>query len=209
MEPKNEATDISGYILFPGDGAYLPAAITVRLTAVVPTESIEWHSSLDGYLDSGSRIQTQLSTGEHLLSITDSSSIIDSVTIEAGTKTGEIAVVAAGMDGRGAMALLLYFLFTEEGGAVWPTESAEIVDTGGITFLHALLDGPETGWSNIEDATGSSTSRMLREWACWIAGDSRTESVIVDPRSGEPVSPARVRRLKSIWMVLRHSIGGR
>lgn len=63
------------------------------------------------------------------------------------------------LEKRGGMALLLSWLFWKEGGITYV--NGEIVDRGGIKWLHKLRKSKSRGWDKIEDSLNSTCKEIL------------------------------------------------
>ncbi len=94
---------------------------------------------------------------------------------------------------RGAVLSLLWWLFEEEGGAVWNADGS-ITDKGGIAFISRLIKSPYIGWDNIVKSSKSyrSVTGILSSWAGeylqYNNGTESPEENIIHPKTQEIVT---------------------
>lgn len=86
---------------------------------------------------------------------------------------------------RGAMLLLLSFLFWDKGG-LQLHEDGSITDAGGCAFLQSLVQTSKTGWDALESSIGQSKKDVLRTWLRNTMTQSKG-AYIIDPFTNEPL----------------------
>ena len=96
---------------------------------------------------------------------------------------------SAGM--RGAITLLLSWLFWKAGGMDWDRANpVTLRDTGGISFLRRMAESPQTGWESIGAAFGKPTETLFTEMLDEINNYRAANNYYqyrTDPLTGEAV----------------------
>ncbi len=94
---------------------------------------------------------------------------------------------------RGAVLALLWWLFEQEGGAVWNSDGS-ITDKGGISFISRLIKSPYIGWDNVVKSSKKyrSVTEILSTWASeylqYNSGEESPEKNIIHPQTQEIVT---------------------